>query len=64
MSLILEEGNDNVDSLQISLINDLSLNEWHYLLSKIKGKVNITYEKNSVIFANTNVHISEYSLSH
>ncbi|WP_324281904.1 glycosyltransferase [Cyanobacterium aponinum UTEX 3222] len=47
MSLILEEGKDNMDNLQVSLINDLSLNEWHYLLDKINGKISLTYEKNN-----------------
>ena len=49
MNLLMEEAVDIADELEVSLLNDLSENEWELLLSLLQGRISLDNENQNAI---------------
>ena len=50
MNLLMEEAVEIADDLEVSLLDDLSGNEWELLLSLLQGKISLDNENQNAIF--------------
>ncbi len=49
MNLLMEEAVDIADELEVSLLDDLTENEWELLLSLLQGKISLDNENQNAI---------------
>ncbi len=62
INMILEQGQENIEDLEISILGNLNLNEWRYLVSNIKGYINLNYQKINNVITLNNMKLGSFPL--